>query len=80
MASATINEGLYVPTNIGKRAHIWHRYVLGQVSGMVRYSRGGTQHFCCQAVTFEKWIKRYECQHKPKVSDKDTLTSNEQQK
>jgi len=69
-----IAEGLYVPTNLGKRGHIWHRYVLGQIGSVVRYSRGGTRHFMCKAVTFEKWLKRYEAQHKPKVSE-DTSQS-----
>jgi hypothetical protein len=66
-----IAEGLYVPTNLGKRGHIWHRYVLGELSGMVRYSRGGTRHFMCRSKTFEKWIERYEAQHKPNVGPGD---------
>lgn len=57
----TISEGLYVPTDLGKRAHIWHRYVLGQLKGMVCYSRGGENHYHCSATTFEKWIKRWKC-------------------
>lgn len=67
-----IAEGLYVPTNLGKRAHIWHRYVIGELNGVVRYSRGGNdQHRLCRAETFAKWIERYEAVHKPKVGPGD---------
>lgn len=67
-----IAEGLYVPTNLGKRAHIWHRYVIGELDGMVRYSRGSDrQHFVCKATTFAKWIERYEAKHKPHVGPGD---------
>lgn len=67
-----ILEGLYVPTNLGKRAHIWHRYVIGELNGMIRYSRGSDrQHFVCKTTTFEKWIERYEAIHKPHVGPGD---------
>lgn len=57
----TITEGLYIPTDLGKRAHIGHRYVIGVLNGMVRYSRGGDRHYMCQVATFDSWIKRWKC-------------------
>ena len=59
---STIAEGLYIPTDLGKRARIWHRYVIGELNGMIRYSRGGDQqHHVCKASTFEGWIRRWKC-------------------
>lgn len=27
---------------------------------MIRYSKGGAQHFMCKTETFQKWVRRYE--------------------
>lgn len=56
-----IASGLYVPTEIGNREYIWHRYVIAEFGGMVRYSRGGDRNYACKATTFENWIKRWKC-------------------
>lgn len=56
-----IASGLYVPTDLGKRAHIWHRYVIAEFNGMIRYSRGGNINYACKTKTFENWIKRWKC-------------------
>lgn len=56
-----ITPGLYVPTDIGNREFIWHRYVIAEFNGMVAYSRGGDRNFSCKSATFENWIKRWKC-------------------
>lgn len=59
-----IAPGLYVPTDIGNREYIWHRYVIAEFNGMVAYSRGGDKNFSCAATTFERWIKRWKCERR----------------
>ena len=59
-----ITEGLYVPTDIGEREYIWHRYVIAQFKGMICYSRGAEKHYHCSITTFEKWVKRWKCERR----------------
>lgn len=55
----TVTEGWYVLPPQGERARTrYNRWVLGEIRGMVRYSKGGTQHFMCKVETFQKWLRR----------------------
>jgi hypothetical protein len=64
----TIAEGFYIPAPDPKGATTrYTRWVLGEVRGMVCYSKGGDEHFMCSAETFAKWIKAYKVRYEPKV-------------
>jgi hypothetical protein len=53
-----IDEGWYIPKESDRL--IYPRWVLGQIGDMVRYSKGGTEHFVCKESTFKKWMKQAE--------------------
>jgi hypothetical protein len=56
----SIPEGWYIPAPDPNGRTRYNRWVLGEIRGMVRYSKGGTEHFMCQVETFRKWLKRYD--------------------
>lgn len=72
-----IAAGLYVPTDLGKRVHIWHRYVIAEFNGMISYSRGGDRNYACKAITFENWIKRWKCVRKDLGSSGHAVGAND---
>jgi len=57
--STTIPEGWYIPEQIpNARFRRLPRWVLGEIDGIIRYSKGGNEHFCCRVQTFINWARR----------------------
>lgn len=54
-----VANGWYIPTPDPKGRRRLPRWVLGTINGVIRYSKGGSEHFMCSPRTFQKWVKQY---------------------
>jgi hypothetical protein len=59
MAFHDIHEGWWIP-KIGRQVPRW---VLGVISGVVRYNTGKETHRMCKTESFVRWLKRTKAAH-----------------